>query len=149
MKRLIWASTRERILHGTRHVARKSPEAVAVLGPDAKGVVTAFAEVDLDAALAAYDQVATERGHFSLETAENTRIDFLFVGRFREFVAYSLLRRRNRLPVTLDIWFANEPDPHLDDVVGLSPADAREVVARAFCESTDEAIWSFIRRSRI
>ena len=116
-----------------------------MFGPGAKGVFTAFSEVDLDAALAAYDEVAAERGHFALETAEHTRIDFLFAGRFREFVACSLLRRRQPLPITVDIWFENEPAPPLDDVVALGPADAREVVARAFRESTDENIWCFIR----
>ncbi len=143
--RPIFAGTRERILHGKRELARDDPATAKVLGKDVRGVVASFAEVELDVALAAYDEAGAACGTFALITAGQTRIDFLFGRKLPAFLARLFRIRPRSSAVTLDLWFEESPDPPLEDVVAVDAEDARELIVRAYRAQTDTEIWMFVR----
>jgi hypothetical protein len=145
MKRTIWASTRRQIIHGSRRLTSECPEIIAVLGADAKGVASTCAEVDLETALRAFDQVADDPGSFVLSTAGGADIVFMFASRFYETIRRLIFRRREPSFVTLDLWSVDDAEPDFEDVHAISRAHARELIERAYMDAPDRDLWNFLK----
>ena len=59
-----------------------------------------------------------------------------------------IFRRETRPSVTLDIWFEEEPEMPIEDVVTLDIAKARVFLERIFDDVSDEELWGHLRNSQ-
>lgn len=139
MTRLIWASTKHKQLCG------HSYKAADFVGKYKKGTIFQFEPAEKSVALELFDSVAENPGNFSIETRDYSKIDFLFGPTWISSIV-KLFRKEIRRSVTLDIWFEEDPEIPIQDVVSLDIVKARGFLERIFDDVSDEELWRQLRK---
>jgi hypothetical protein len=131
--RLVWASTRSKVLLGRAYRKRRAhpTRAQRLFGRIYEpGTHYELASVDLEQALLAFEQFLADPGTFKVTTAEGSSIDFAVEPKTGQ--------------VTLDLWL-DAPFDDLDVAV-VARGDAYELLERIYASSGDAEIAEWLRR---